>query len=155
MKISRLLNTSNILVPITKETKEDALKEMIEVLVSSHSINNKEEIIHRVLDREKSVSTGIGYGIAVPHAKNSDIEKIKIVAGVSPNGISFEAIDDEPVYIIFLIASPKNAPDEHIQTLSAISKLTSYEQIRTDLKNAKNSDEFLQTLIDGEKKYLS
>ncbi len=154
MRLSRQLTSKSIQIPLQSLTKEKALEEMVHLLAESHGLENEQEILERVQARERKMSTGIGYGVAVPHAKYDGIQDIKIAVGISKAGIPFEAIDDELVYIIFIMISPTNTAGPHIQTLSAISKLMSYEEMRSRLRAVKNAEEFLQALTEGEAKYL-
>lgn len=154
MKLTRLLNPEAILIPLEPDTKEEALARMVQLLVKSYGLEAEEEIAGKVYEREKKMSTGIGYGVAVPHAKYDKIQDIKIAVGISKKGIPFDAIDDEPVYIVFALVSPADTVGQHVRTLSAISRITSYEQMRMRIKNARDTEEFLKVLAEGEEKYL-
>lgn len=154
MRLSKILTSKSIQIPLKSTTKDEVLKELTKILVESHEMINMEEILEKVVTREKKMSTGIGYGVAVPHAKHDGIKDIKMAFGVSKQGIPFDAIDDELVYIIFIMISPANTAGLHIQTLSAISRLMSYEDMRSRIKSANNAEELLEIISEGEIKYL-
>lgn len=155
MKLSKLIKSEFIKIPLKADTKEEALKEMVRFLTDTHNLEHFDEILEKVLEREKKMSTGIGYGIAVPHAKYDGIKDICLAVGVAKEGVPFEAIDDEPVHLIYVMISPAETAEPHILTLSAISRMMSYDDMRHLLKEAKDADEFLSLLKDGEEKYLS
>lgn len=154
MRLTRLLSAKCIQIPMDAVTKDEALREAVHLLAESHGLEQEEEIAEKVFAREKKMSTGIGYGVAVPHAKYDKIQDIKIAVCVSREGIPFEAIDDEPVYLVFIMISPTNTAGPHIQTLSAVSRLMSYEEMRSRLKAAPDAESFLEILAEGEAKFL-
>lgn len=153
MKLSRLLSKKSVQIPLKSLTKNEVLAEMVDLLVNCCELKNRDDILEKILSREQKMSTGIGYGVAVPHAKCDGINDICIAAGVSKTGVPFEAIDDEAVYLFFIMISPTNTVGPHIQTLAAVSRLMSYEDVRTSLKNIKDADDFLRILAEAEAKY--
>ncbi|HID55686.1 TPA: PTS sugar transporter subunit IIA, partial [Candidatus Poribacteria bacterium] len=105
------------IVTLKSKTKEEALRELVEVISRSPRVRDKEELLKAILDREKIMSTGIGLGIAVPHAKLDSISDFVIAMGISKEGIEFNALDDKPVYIIVMIAGP-NQQTMYLRTLA-------------------------------------
>jgi mannitol/fructose-specific phosphotransferase system IIA component (Ntr-type) len=154
MKLSKILSQQSIQIPLQAKTKNEALKEMSHLLCVGYNLENEAEILEKVLAREQKMSTGIGFGVAVPHAKHENIQEIKVAVGVSREGIPFDAIDDENVHLLFIMISPVNTAGPHVQMLSAISKIMSYEDMRSQLRDAKDADDFLKILAEGEEKYL-
>lgn len=135
-------------------TKDEVLVEIVDLLTESYGLQDRDIILEKIRARENKMSTGIGYGVAVPHAKHDGLQELRLAVGISRVGIPFEAIDDEPVFLFYIMVSPANTAGPHIQTLSAISRIMSYEDMRTRLRAAKDADEFLKLLAEGEAKYL-
>jgi mannitol/fructose-specific phosphotransferase system IIA component (Ntr-type) len=100
------------------------------------------------------MSTGIGYGIAIPHARIEGIERVYMAAGRIVKGIDFNAIDEQPVHLIFMMLSPANASSQYTQLLSSLSRIMSYEEIRSSLIETDDSEKFLDIIIRGENKYV-
>jgi len=135
-------------------SKEKIIESMVKKLCDVYEIENREGVQEAVLNREKKMSTGIGCGLAVPHAKVDFVDKMCIVALTVKKGIDFSAIDKEPVYLMFLIVSPANTTGPHIRALSAISRIMADAEIRKSLIDSKTSSEFFQKLRVGEEKYV-
>lgn len=133
------INTSTIILRIKSTEKEDIITEMVEVLYKNKDIKNKKEVIQGVLDREKIMSTGLQYGIAIPHCKTDSVESIRTVIGLSRKGLDFDSLDGEPTKVIVLIVSPKSNPGPHIQFLSAIGSILNDKHSRLEILDAKTA----------------
>ncbi len=123
MKITDFLNLKAIKVDLDSTTKEDVLSEMVDALAESKDIGDKKTVLKALLERENLGSTGIGQGIAIPHGKTDKVDGLIAALGVSKKGVNFEALDDEPVYILFLLVAPKDAAGAHLKALAQISRL--------------------------------
>ncbi|MBI4668391.1 MAG: PTS sugar transporter subunit IIA [Elusimicrobia bacterium] len=143
LKISAILKAQNILLDIKSSAKPDVMRELADLVFSEGDIAIKEEIIGALLDREKLGSTGIGSGVAVPHAKSPRAEKMICAFGISKKGIDFEALDHEPVYIIFLLVAPPNSQSEHLNILARIVQLLKDPALRQALRQAATAQEIL------------
>lgn len=146
MKITDLLDRRSIEVNGTAASKEDAINKMVELMCSSGRINDKEEYRKRVFAREAEGSTGIGEGIAIPHAKCAAVSKPGLAAMVIRNGVDFEALDGEPVTLIFLIAAPATKENVHLDVLSRLSVMMMDEDFSNRLRKAGSVDEFLKVI---------
>jgi nitrogen PTS system EIIA component len=104
-------------------SKEEALKELVDVLSDVESIGDGRSIVKALVERESLGSTGIGQGIAIPHGKTDKVKRLVAVLGVSPKGVNFDALDGESVYIFFLLVAPKNTAGPHLKALAQISRL--------------------------------
>ena len=153
MKLSERFSEKSIIVDSQKETKKEIIREMVDLLCRSCQIENRDGVLKAVLDRESKMSTGIGCGLAVPHGKVDFMDQMCIAACSVKRGIDFEAIDKEPVYLLFLIVSPSNTTGPHIRALSAISRIMSDADIRKNLIGANSPEEFYRCLKQGEEKY--
>jgi PTS system fructose-specific IIC component len=154
VKIQDLLQKSSILIDINVTNKTEALSQMAILMTSLYSLPNSEQIKQKILEREADMSTGIGYGIAIPHARISGIDRLYMVAGRSMAGIEFDAIDEQPVHLIFMMISPTNTSTEHTQILSSLSRIMSYEDVRSKLLASETPEQFLDIIIKSENKYV-
>ncbi|MCX7858282.1 MAG: PTS sugar transporter subunit IIA [Deltaproteobacteria bacterium] len=118
-----ILKETNILPELKGKKKEDVINELIAYLYQQKLIPDEREALRVVFEREKLGSTGIGDGVAIPHGKLSDIERLICVLGISKEGIDFEAVDGKPVHLIFLILAPAHKLSLHLEALSKISKI--------------------------------
>ncbi len=103
----------------------------------------KEDTFAALRQREEKISTGIGSGVAIPHAFSEDIEEMAVIFGRSKKGVNFEAVDNNPVHFIVLFLVPKKDYHHHLQTLAAIAKLFTRSAIRKELTEAKTRDDIL------------
>lgn len=153
MKLTDKFTEESVIVDSQKSTRGEVIEQMVDRLCQVHGRENREGLLAAVLDREGKMSTGIGCGLAVPHAKVDFVSEMCIVACSVKRGLDFEAIDKEPVYLLFLIVSPANTTGPHIRALSAISRILSDADIRKNLIMADTPEEFYATLKNGESKY--
>ena len=154
MKIQDLLQKNCIITDIKGVDKSEVLSQMARYMASLYNLANPDQIVTKILEREADMSTGIGYGIAIPHARLGNIERLYMIAARSIQGIEFNAIDEQPVHLLFMMISPSNTSTEHTQILSSLSRVMSYEDMRIKLMDAETAEVFLDTLIKGENKYV-
>lgn len=133
-----------IRIPLKSTKKKDLIPEMVKVLKDAGKLKNSKRAVKDVFTREQQSSTGLGGGIAIPHAKTPAVEKLAVAIGISPEGIDFDSLDDLPVHIFFLILSVPERPGEHLQTLSEISKVTRNKSFCENLIKAKSSAEVVE-----------
>src|SRR6266436_4486373 len=117
MRLSELLNTNAISLRLKAQAKREALVEMTELLEAAHGFNSQGEILDRVMRREAMMTTGIGYGVAIPHGKARSVNRMAAAVGVSPEGLEFESEDGQRVYLVVLFVSPENATTQHVRVL--------------------------------------
>ncbi len=153
MRLTERFSEDCIIIDSNAVSKDQIIKVLVDKLCDVYQIENREGVHEAVLGREKKMSTGIGCGLAVPHAKVDYVSKMCIVAVTSKKGIDFAAIDKEPVFLLFLIVSPTNTTGPHIRALSAISRIMSDAEIRKSLISARTPADFFQKLRIGEEKY--
>ncbi len=154
MKIQDLLQKSSILIDLKSTEKDQVLRQTAKFMASLYGLDNGEQISRLILERESDMSTGIGYGIAIPHARITGIDRVYMVAARSVNGIEFGAIDDQPVHVIFMLVSPANTSTEHTQILSSLSSIMAYEDVREKLFSAETVEQFLDIIEKSEEKYI-
>lgn len=126
---------------------EDARDAAIEHLVDRLPVANKEKFYQAILDREGIVSTGIGFGVAIPHAKFKDADRFMIAIGVHRGeGIEWNALDGRPVRLIFLIGGPEDKPTEYLKILSQLTQLIKNDGLRKQLLQARTAEEVVSLL---------
>lgn len=154
MKIIELLDRDSIILNLKASTKLEVIKELVDRLSITDKLSNKEEFLKDILKREGESTTGIGRGIAIPHARTSAVKTPSLVFGYSRKGINYDSIDGQPVHIFFMIAAKEGANDEHLETLSRLSRLLRKDDIRERLMVVGNEDELLNILEVEEKLIL-
>lgn len=152
MKITDILDKDSVIVDMKSKTKEEAIKELLGKLKKNGLIKNEKEIFETVMEREKLGSTGIGQGIAVPHAKSDQIENLVAALGISKTGVDFDSLDGEPVNIIFLVLAPTKSVGLHLKALAKIARLLKDRVFRNALKNAQSPDEIIDLIKEDEQK---
>lgn len=146
MPIAELLSEELIRVPLQSTDKSSLLREMTEMLAEAGKITQVQPIVEALEEREALCSTGLDRGIAIPHAKTLEVEKMTLGIGITPEGIDYEALDGGLSQIFFLILTPPDQPGEHVEALSEIAKITQSAEFIQSLKEAKSPEEAL-TLI--------
>lgn len=147
MRITDLLNKNSIKLNLSSSTKSEVIDEMVDLVENSGNLNNKEEYKKAIIAREEMSTTGIGEGVAIPHAKTKYVDKACLGAGISKNGINYESFDGSLSNLFFMIAAPDGANDTHLEVLSRLSTILMDEEFRNNLINATSVDEFI-SLID-------
>ncbi|MBU0650408.1 PTS sugar transporter subunit IIA [bacterium] len=142
MKITDILDESCVTTEITSTTKKEVITELVELLEKNKKIKKKDEVVKILLDREKLGSTGIGYGIAIPHGKSDQVDTLLAAFGLCKQGVDFDSLDGAPVNLFFLLITPtKEASGAHLKALAKISGLLKDKLFRQELLDAKNSKE--------------
>ncbi len=143
-----LITPSNVYYNFHADSKEDVIRKLVKFGVSSKIINEDyiDEIIDSLLNREKSMSTGIGSGVAIPHCSISLVNELKVFIGLSKSGIEFDAIDKLPVHIFILLIVPKDKFQDHIKTLALIAKTLNLKEEREKFIQSNSYEELLSAL---------
>lgn len=150
MRIRDLLAKESIMLNGSPKSKDDAIRQMAELMAKSGKINDKQAYIDGLFKREEESTTAVGEGIAIPHYKGNAVNKPGLAAMVIPNGVDFDSADGEPVYIIFAIAAPDTKENVHLDVLSNLSVLMMDEGFIDNLRKAKSIDEFLSVIDKAE-----
>ena len=150
MRIVDLLSKESIMLNGTPKTKSEAVDMLVDLQVKSGKIADKAEYKKGILAREQMSSTAVGEGIAIPHAKSTAVKAPSLAAMTVPSGVDYEALDEEPSNLLFMIAAP-NDGDIHLEVLSRLMTILMDEDFRAKLIAAKNKDEFLKIIDDMEK----
>lgn len=152
MRITDLLDARSILLDASPKSKSEALDQIVDLMVKSEKINDKEAYRRQVYAREEESTTGIGEGIAIPHGKCDAVTKPGLAAMVVKDGVDFDSLDGEPVTLMFLIAAPNTEDNIHLDVLSKLSVLLMNEEFTESLRNAKTVEEFMNIINDADEK---
>lgn len=152
MKITDLLKRESVELSGTPESKGQAIDQMVELMAKGGNINDLQRYKEGVLKREEEGTTGIGEGIAIPHAKTDAVSAPGLAAMLVPQGVDYDALDGQPVHMIFLIAAPNTEENVHLEVLSRLSMLLMDDEFRTNLLDAADVTEFLAHIDEAERK---
>ena len=154
MKITDLLSEKAINLHGKANSKEEAIIQLVDLMVENENINDKEAYKQAVLKREEEGTTGIGEGIAIPHGKTDAVEKPGLAAMIIPDGVDFKSLDGSPAKLLFLIAAPNTKDNVHLDVLSRLSTLLMDTEFRQALYDAKTPKEFLKCIDRAESEKL-
>lgn len=154
IRIRDLIRRDSIITDLKTADKFEALGAVVRFACSVNGLDCAEEAAGKIAEREEDFSTGIGYGIAIPHARIDGIDRLYMVAARSAEGIEFDSIDGLAVTLIFMLFSPTSSPAEHTEVLSALSRMLSYEEVRRRLSQADTAEEFRAIIAEAEDKYV-
>ena len=154
MKITDLLSEKAINLHGKANSKEEAIIQLVDLMVENENINDKEAYKQAVLKREEEGTTGIGEGIAIPHGKTDAVEKPGLAAMIIPDGVDFKSLDGNPAKLLFLIAAPNTKDNVHLDVLSRLSTLLMDTDFRQALYDAKTPKEFLECIDKAENEKL-
>jgi fructose-specific phosphotransferase system IIA component len=136
MKLSKFCDETLVTFNLKAATKEEVIEELVDLVSTSNMVKDHDELLADIIERENLVTTGVGYGVAFPHAKTKATKGIVIAFGRSSTGVSFDAMDHKPVYLFFLIAAPEDAIGAHLNVMARLSYLMKSEQNRETLMKA-------------------
>lgn len=152
LKLSEFIAKDAIVAQLSAVKRDEAIHELVDALVSAGAAPKtlRDTLVKLILDREKKGSTGFGKGVAVPHVKHEKIKKMTATIGVSAAGIDFNALDKAPVYTIFLLLSPADKPDEHLQAMENIFSHLQQETFRRFLRQATTADQVMELIEEAD-----
>lgn len=150
MQLSKLLTADRIRVPLKAAEKTEVITELIDVLAATGGLADRDAALQAVLKREAERTTGIGYGLAIPHGKSDGCQKLVMAAGKPAEPVDFQSLDQRPVTFVVLLVSPPDQTGPHIQALAKISRLMNIEEFRAAVDNAKAADELYDAIASHE-----
>jgi len=148
MKLSEILTPECIISDLKAHDKKGALEELSGIITAQEPSLNKGYLLQVLLERERLGSTGIGEGIALPHGKVRKLDRLLVSFGRSLEGLSFDSIDEQPVYLFFLLVAPENSAGAHLQALAKISRFLKDNRFRQRLMDAKSSEEIYNIIVE-------
>ncbi len=146
MKLSKFCDENLISFDLKSTDKNSVIEELVDLASSSALVKNRDDLLNDILHREKMVTTGIGYGVAFPHAKTKATKGIVIAYGRSNEGIDFDAMDKKPVHVFFLISAPEDAIGAHLNVMARLSYIMKSEENREKLMTVNSPGDLLAIL---------
>jgi len=153
MRLSDILKENYIITNLKANDKRGVLEELVNVIVSDKQSIDKESLVKVLLDREHLGSTGIGDGVAIPHGKFQGFDEPIISFGRSLEGLDFESIDGQPVFLFFLLVAPENSAGIHLKALARIAKILKNSSFRKILLEAETKVELFKTIIQNDEEF--
>ena len=152
MKLLDIVIKDAIVPDLGAKNRDEAIEELIEALVRAGALSPelREEFVKAIVKREKRGSTGFGHGVAVPHVKHAAISNMTVAVGISREGVEFNALDRRPVHSIFLLLSPDDKPEDHLDAMEAIFGNLSQETFRRFLRQAKSAQDVVTLLEEAD-----
>jgi mannitol/fructose-specific phosphotransferase system IIA component (Ntr-type) len=149
--LADLLTPDRVRVPLEATDKLGVLRELTELASTNGGTGERaQDVLEAVLERESVLSTGVGFGVAIPHAQTDAIEQLTLAAGTSAAPVTFDALDGKPVRLFFLLVGPVSAGSLRIKVLSRIARLIRRRAFRERLLSAKDASEFCRLLAESE-----
>lgn len=146
MKLSDYLTPDLIKVDLESEEKEELFEEMVHLFVAKGKMQDREAALAALIAREDKMSTGIGKGLALPHGKIEEASDLFIAVGISKEGIEYDALDGEPVYVVLMVFAGTDNPGPHIEALAEISRLFSIPGFTDKIREAPSSKDVLEII---------
>ena len=138
MRMSEFIVREAISASLTAGQKEGVIREMVENLRTAgyFKSNESEDVVRAILKRELLSSTGIGDGVAIPHAKHGSVDRLVGAVAVSPQGVPFDSVDNDPVFVLVMLISPQERPSEHLRALEGVSRCLKDKKFVQSLRQA-------------------
>ncbi len=156
MKLKDIVVESALVPSLEATNQDEVICELVDSLISADAVaaTERDSLINAILERERRGSTGFGKGVAVPHVRHPIIKKMVATIGVSTKGVDFNALDRQPVYAIFLLLSPDDQPDEHLQSMELIFGNLSQDTFRRFLRQAQSVDDIVTLIREADNQQL-
>ncbi len=151
--IKDILQDDLIIEDIAATDKNGVLREFAQLLKKKGKIEDEDNLVRVLTEREALGTTGIGDGVAIPHGKLNSVPEIIVAFGRSTRGVEYESLDAKPVYLFFLLVTPDDKPGDHLKTLARISRILKNSALRTSLRQASGRREIRTLLFDEDSKY--
>ena len=147
MELSEILTRERIRVPLDPADKLGVITQLIDLLAATGGLRDRDAALDAILKREAKGTTGIGYGLAIPHAKTPGCDRLVIAVGKPAAPVDFQSLDGRPVTFVVLLLSPPDQPGPHLQALAKISRLMNIEDFRNAVSNAATADALYQAIL--------
>jgi len=146
MILTQILQPTCIKAPLDGKDKDSVITELVDLLAENNLLVDRDIVLEAVFAREQTRSTGIGSGIAIPHGKCDGVVELVMAVGITAEPVNFDSIDQKPVSIVILLASPADRTGPHIQALARISRLMLDDEFKTKLEKAASPEEVYQLI---------
>lgn len=157
MKLRDIIVEGAVVTRLGSAQRDAVIHELMDALIGARAVEAslREELIKAVIERERKGSTGFGKGVAVPHVKHDSAKRVALAVGLSDTGVDFNALDKQPVFSVFMLVSPADNPEEHLQAMEVIFKNLSYEKFRRFLRQASSVEEVLELLDEADSQQIA
>lgn len=146
MDLLKYLRPASVIAGLQAKDKWEAIDELLSVLVRQDMVADAAMVRADLVAREKKMSTGMEFGLALPHAKSAGAKTLAIALGIARDGVAFDSLDGEPARVIFMVVSRKDITGPHIQCLAEIARLYKNPSLRTELPNARTAADAMRLL---------
>ncbi len=152
MKLSEFIITDSIVPDLSATDRDGAIRELVSSLAAAGALPESavDEVVASLIKREQNGSTGFGKGVAVPHVKHPRVKKIAGTIGRTELGIDFAALDHQPVYTVFLLLSPENQPQQHLQAMNIIFSNLQKDMFRRFLRQSGTKESIIELLDEAD-----
>jgi mannitol/fructose-specific phosphotransferase system IIA component (Ntr-type) len=144
--LSELLDADCVRVPLNGRTKDEVLRELVELAAPDHAPEEIEAILDAVRAREREMTTGFGDGVAIPHGRTPLVDRLLVAAGVASTPVDYDALDGKPVELFFLLVGPEVAAGAHVKVLSRLARLLRRDEIRRRLRSTPDAVSFVRAV---------
>lgn len=151
MQLSDYIQEAGISLELKGSSKVEILNSLVQLLGKNTSLSDEENLIDRLVEREKLGTTGIGFGVAIPHCKTSEVDKLHIMIGKSTQEIDYAALDGKPVKLFFLLVAPENSSAQHLHALAKIARLAKDSATRMEIMETSTKEDLLELIKAKEK----
>jgi fructose-specific phosphotransferase system IIA component len=143
MNLRKLIRPEYVTTSLSGTTKEEIIRNLVEIAARSGKVKDFDQAFRSVIDRERKMSTGLKYGIAIPHGKTDAVDDLVACIAIRKDGVDFESLDGEPSRIFIMTLSPSSRSGPHLQFLAEVSKLLENERDRKSLLEARTPEEIV------------
>lgn len=150
MLLTELLSVERVRVPLAARTKDAVLRELLDAALPAAEPDVLDSVLEALRQREEVLSTGIGEGVGIPHAKTPLVDQLILAAGVAEHPVDFDALDGRPAELFFLLLGPDSAAGAHVRALGRISRLLRRDTLRQSLRSAPDAATFMQVVAESE-----
>lgn len=156
LKLTEIVAPGAVVARLAGAERDEVIAELLDAIIAAGDTPRaiRDELLRRILERERKGSTGFGRGVAVPHVKHHAVTRLSAAVGLAPRGIDFNALDKQPVYSVFLLVSPEDRPEEHLQAMEVIFKNLSKDTFRRFLRQASSAEEVQELLREADGQQL-
>jgi mannitol/fructose-specific phosphotransferase system IIA component (Ntr-type) len=157
MKLSDILSKDSVVMSLRGRTRDEVIGELVDASIAGGAAPAalRDALYKAVLAREKLNTTGFGKGVAVPHVKLPEVGKLSVALGLTARGIDFTSVDHQPAYIVMLLVSPKQAPEEHLKAMEVIFKYLGKESFRRALRECQTAEQVMEMIVEADHQHLT
>ena len=146
MDICEVLSQDRVIIGVKSRSKLDVIREILELAATSPKIRNKERLFKSILERERLQTTGVGFGLAIAHAKTDDVEGVVLSLGISKDGVNYDSLDGKPAHIIFMLMAARDKNTEYLSVLARIARIFKDEEFREAVIHTDTSADLLNLI---------